>query len=243
MTAIFNKLAAKAEASGVFYFITLFSICLCVFAATFYFPTFYRDMYDLFSAKGMEIHRASFLAHLIQTFFYDSVLIIFTWAGMKLLRIPLPEIGWKKPTGIGRILLSTLIMLTFLIVFGMAQTLLRTRELYWFSIQFGKNWSDLGNPSVYIFIFTSVFNAPLEEIFYRGFLQTAIEKKLGAKHAIIISALAYAAAHINVSNNLSQIFASGLILGSLKKWGNDLWNPIAAHLTKNIFASWLFIRF
>ncbi|MEA3306802.1 MAG: CPBP family intramembrane glutamic endopeptidase [Elusimicrobiota bacterium] len=235
--------AAKIESSNIYYFGILFLICLFVLGLTFYCINLHLTGFNFLVSQGMEKHTASFLAHLLQVLIYNTVLISCTASGMKIFGISLSEIGWKKPDNFKKIILSVAIMTIYIFAWGIFLSLYKTGTFHYYIVTLNKNWADLGNPSVYIFLFTAVFNAPIEEVFYRGFLQTAIEKKLGAKYAIFFTSIIYALSHMRVSKNLTQKFISGLILGSLKNWGTTLWNPIAGHLTKNIIASWFSIRY
>jgi len=220
----------------------LVPLCLCVVAATFWLPELHLQIYRWLSSCGIEIHKASFVGHATQIVIYDAILIGSAWVGLRALHVPLLETGWRKPN-IAQMLISAGIMALGIILMGEVYAIFKTGSFVVPSLVIAKTWSDLGNASVYIYLFTSVFNAPIEEVFYRGFLLTAIKRRYPAIMAITISALVYAAAHANVSKDLTQVFFSGVILGILKIWGDNLWNPIAAHLTKNIAASWFFVRF
>lgn len=237
-----SELTATAPSSETRPFIVLSLICLCVVAVTIYLPNLHIQIYKHLASNGTEIHKASFLGHITQILIYDIVLIGSTLLGLRFLRIPLPEIGWRKPE-ILPLARSVAIMFIALLLVGEAYSIFKTAGFKLPSFALAKNWGDLGNTSVYIFLFTSVLNAPVEEVFYRGFLLTAIKKRTSAIAAITLSSLVYAAAHFNVSNDLLQILISGIILALLKTWGDNLWNPIAAHLIKNASASWFFIRF
>lgn len=237
-----TQTAATALSSKARIFTVLTPICLCVIAATLYLPDLHIQIYKHLASSGTEIHKASFLGHITQVLIYDIVLITSTLLGLRLLNISLPEIGWRKPE-ILPALRSAVIMFVALLLIGEAYTIFKTSSFKPPSFVLAENWGDLGNTSVYIFLFTSIFNAPIEEVFYRGFLLTSIKKGGSTIASIILSALIYAVAHFNVSTDLLQIFLSGIILAFLKTWGNNIWNPIAAHLIKNISASWFFIRF
>ncbi len=217
-------------------------VCFCVVGATFLLPDLHLQIYGYLLSRGTEMHKASFIGHAMQIVIYDTVLIGASWCGLKALDVPLVTTGWRKPD-VKQMLVSAGGMFVAMLLMGEVFAIVKTGRFVLPGFTVAKNWSDLGNASVYIYLFTSVFNAPVEEIFYRGFLLTAIKRRYPVIVTITLSALVYASAHADVSRDLTQIFFSGLVLGMLRVWGDNLWNPIAAHLTKNIFASWFFIRF
>lgn len=75
--------------------------------------------------------------------------------------------------------------------------------------------------------------APLsEELFFRGFLFRAVQGKAGLIAGLLVSAVAFAAFHLNFGVVL-PFFAIGLIFAWAYHATGSLWTPIAAHAIFN----------
>jgi len=82
--------------------------------------------------------------------------------------------------------------------------------------------------------------APLmEELLFRGLLQTYCKKRLGAKPAILISSLCFALFHFSSSQGLGNIslilslFILGGFLGLIYERQGSLWASVGLHMTFN----------
>lgn len=79
----------------------------------------------------------------------------------------------------------------------------------------------------------------LEEILFRGYLQTALTKKLGALQAIVLSSAVFASFHygagqgINNINIVGTLFILSLFLGFVRERQGNLLPSIALHSTFN----------
>jgi len=78
-----------------------------------------------------------------------------------------------------------------------------------------------------------------EEIFFRGFLFKGIESsKLGPPGAIIITALAWSAMHLQYNIlGIAGIFVGGLLLGFARLRSNSIYPPIVMHALQNLIAT------
>jgi len=89
-------------------------------------------------------------------------------------------------------------------------------------------------------IFLAVFIAPImEEIFFRGFMQPALVKNLGAGPGILITAIIFGISHTQYQDYyaaLTAVITIGLILGITKHTTNSIMPGIFAHLVNNILA-------
>jgi len=90
-------------------------------------------------------------------------------------------------------------------------------------------------------IFLAIFIAPIiEEIFFRGFMQPALVKALGALPGIFITALIFGISHtqyLNYDIAMVSITVIGLILGVTKYYTGSVMPGIFAHLFNNIIAA------
>lgn len=86
--------------------------------------------------------------------------------------------------------------------------------------------------------------APLiEELLFRGVLQTYLKKRMGSKPAILLSAFAFALFHFSPSQRLSNVallcslLVLGGYLGLLYEKRRSLWAPIGLHITFNTISA------
>jgi len=90
-------------------------------------------------------------------------------------------------------------------------------------------------------IFLAIFIAPIiEEIFFRGFMQPALVKTLGAFPGIVITALIFGVSHTQYLEYNAAIVAVttiGLILGITKYYTGSVMPGIFAHLLNNLLAA------
>lgn len=101
--------------------------------------------------------------------------------------------------------------------------------------------STFHHPLYFLFaIITIVFFAPLiEEILFRGFLQSFIRKHLGSKQAILITSICFSLFHYSPEQGFSNIpiigslFTLALFLGYVYEKRGNLLSPIALHATFN----------
>lgn len=78
--------------------------------------------------------------------------------------------------------------------------------------------------------------APLgEELFFRGWLQTALSRRMSAAASVLISAVIFSAIHGLVLNALPLVELA-VLFGLLRLWTGSLWPAIAMHAAHN-FAS------
>lgn len=85
-------------------------------------------------------------------------------------------------------------------------------------------------------VFIIAFVAPfVEEIFFRGFVYSAIRKKVGAKWAIPISAVIFAVIHVRLWL-IVPVVAIGAVLAYLYEKEGSLGPPIILHCFNNVFS-------
>lgn len=89
----------------------------------------------------------------------------------------------------------------------------------------------------WIVVGTVVILAPLfEEFFFRGFLFQQFRSTLGTTHAILLSALVFAAVHLSIESFL-PLFGLGVILGLVYHHTQSLWASILTHALWNAATS------
>ena len=74
-----------------------------------------------------------------------------------------------------------------------------------------------------------------EEIFFRGFLLTALVSAIGGLRGAVVSSAVFSVAHLNVGT-LFPIFVMGMLLSWLYLRTGSIWPPIVAHAAQNLLA-------
>ncbi|EYU26171.1 hypothetical protein ABFS82_08G105400 [Erythranthe guttata] len=82
---------------------------------------------------------------------------------------------------------------------------------------------------VLVYCFVTPF---LEEVVYRGFLLTSLCSKMKWQKAVIISSIAFSAAHFS-ADNFIQLFIVGFVLGCSYCWTGNLTTSLAIHSLYN----------
>lgn len=85
-----------------------------------------------------------------------------------------------------------------------------------------------------------VIAAPVfEEIFFRGFAITGLApSRLGAVGAVILTALLWAAIHVQYdAYGIATVFVLGLLLGTARVKTGSVLVPLAMHMTANVIAT------
>jgi len=102
-------------------------------------------------------------------------------------------------------------------------------------------YSAMPEDKIRAIIFLAIFIAPIiEEIFFRGFMQPALVKTLGAFPGIVITALIFGVSHsqyLDYNAALVAVTTIGLILGITKYYTGSVIPGIFAHLFNNLLAA------
>ncbi len=75
-----------------------------------------------------------------------------------------------------------------------------------------------------------------EELFFRGFLYTALRQRLGIAAAALASSLIFAAGHIDALGVVAASFIMGIALALAYEYTRSLWAAIAIHAFNNTLA-------
>ena len=80
-----------------------------------------------------------------------------------------------------------------------------------------------------------VLAAPVgEELAFRGFLYRTLELKFGGIAAIVVTALGWAALHVQYSLiGILVVFAGGLLLGAIRRYSGSLYLTMLMHALWN----------
>lgn len=74
-----------------------------------------------------------------------------------------------------------------------------------------------------------------EEVFFRGFLQQALVRRIGTIKGVLLASFFFAAFHVDIAY-FAPLFLSGLLLGMLRVKFRSLWAPILLHIINNTVA-------
>ena len=159
--------------------------------------------------------------------------ILFVWG---LTRIRTPEVGeylalrWPTPRQFG-------IGIAAFIAFMIAQALLAR---YLEASGDAKFMLDLVSSAraanaVPLVVGAVILAAPIgEELAFRGFLYRTLELKFSGIVAIVVTALGWAALHIQYSlTAISVIFAGGLLFGAIRRYSGSLYTTVLMHALWN----------
>lgn len=91
-----------------------------------------------------------------------------------------------------------------------------------------------GSPvGIGLLVIVTVIGAPIiEEIFWRGLVLRSLERRVGATPALVLSALAFGAAHFQLVQ-LPGLFLAGLVFGVLSQRSGRLGPAVWAHVGFN----------
>ena len=85
------------------------------------------------------------------------------------------------------------------------------------------------------FLFLGVLGPVAEEVFFRGFLLTALARSMGPIPAMVVSSAVFGAAHGNIAVMI-PLFVTGLLLSWLYLRTRSIWPPAVAHIAQNVIA-------
>ena len=94
-------------------------------------------------------------------------------------------------------------------------------------------------PGILLWSFISVF---VEELLFRGVIQTRLAERLVPSIAIFIAAMLFLVIHIpgwiilSIAPSAVTVFAIGLICGVLRHWSQSLWPAVRTHWANNLGA-------
>jgi membrane protease YdiL (CAAX protease family) len=98
--------------------------------------------------------------------------------------------------------------------------------------------SEMSWPRFFVTLLGAGFLAPVaEELFFRGFLYTALRQRLGIAAAVTISSLVFAVGHIDVPAVVAASFIMGIALALAYEYTRSLWVAIAIHAFNNSLAT------
>lgn len=161
--------------------------------------------------------------------------------GLRLFNISAKDIGWRKSENLRKILVG----ITFIFAYRILKEVLDGYAVNGgAAISLSGFWGMLYNPVVYYHLIIAPFVSPLfEELFYRGFIFTALERRCGWICAVIGSALFFSAFHTTSAISFSlEIFLKGIVYGLLRKWDGSIWSSTCAHSMNNLLSAWFIIR-
>jgi len=89
-----------------------------------------------------------------------------------------------------------------------------------------------GNVVLFLTIFVSILGPIIEEIFFRGFLYSAVRKRFGIIVGVLLSSALFSMLHTNIASFL-PIMVLGILMAFLYETTNSLITPIAVHILHN----------
>jgi len=199
-------------------------------------------IFNYFVSDTHNKYSLDFIVIVVKNILIINWQILLILIGLKIYNLSTQEIGWRSARNIWKVITGvTLIVLCWIT----KEALVGSTGMVGFpSVAINDFWGKLHNPVAYYYLFIIPFITPLfEELFYRGFVFTVLEKKIGWVSAVLLSSLAFSAFHTTsiISFNL-ELFIKGIMFGLLRKWDGSIWSSVAAHSTNNLLLSWLTIK-
>ncbi len=98
--------------------------------------------------------------------------------------------------------------------------------------------SELSWPRFFVTLLGAGLLAPVaEELFFRGFLYTALRQRIGIAAAVTISSLVFAVGHIDALGVVAASFVIAIALALAYEYTRSLWVAIAIHAFNNSLAT------
>ncbi len=191
-------------------------------------------------ARGFNGDDAYFYVHFSHAILDNLFRIALVVIGLRCLSMKEEDIGWRRPSRFG--FLAWAPMLAALS--QLAQHVLRALPDAWFlqrmphsvSVHIDPDWFLTANPTVYNHFLTPVLLIPIvEELLYRGLIQTSLQKYIGRWASLFAASLLFAAAHdFHGAWSFASYFVSGLLYGGIRIWTGSLGAPVLVHLIENL---------
>lgn len=88
------------------------------------------------------------------------------------------------------------------------------------------------NVILFLTIFVSILGPIIEEIFFRGFLYSAVRKRFGVLSGVLLSAALFSMLHTNIAG-FAPIMILGILMAFLYETTGSLIAPMAVHILHN----------
>ncbi len=227
----------KAAIWGIFFIFFVYFILL-------FFPAKLLFKFVNYIVSGHEINNdiiAFVSGMLINVVFLKSAVILLILFVLKLYNLTPEDIGWSKIKSIWKILVGIIIVFIYHVLCPIGILFSKNKCLPTCFIEV--KFPTFVNLEPWYLLILAILIAPvIEELFFRGFIQTSLEKKLNFVDALFITSMLFAALHFHRINHIHDFFVffgHGLIYGLLRKWDNSLWSCSIAHIALNISSNWL----
>lgn len=240
LETMLNKLPAKINSSPALYFFIIATIVLFDGAINILLGKSHFKLYSYFVSFVSNRYSLDFILATLKSVLIVDAQIMLVLLCLKQYGIEARDIGWQAIVKFRMILVAVSVVIVYKMAFELIGHFYAYGDIS--SISFGLNplWQKLHNPIAYHYLFTIPFVLPIfEELLFRGFVQTALEKKVGAWISILLTAILFTMWHTaepKLVFNLN-IFACAVIYGALRKLDGTLWPSIAAHCTHNFLIS------
>ena len=88
------------------------------------------------------------------------------------------------------------------------------------------------NVVLFLTVFVAILGPIIEEIFFRGFLYSAVRKRFGVLSGVLLSAALFSMLHTNVTG-FAPIIILGILMAFLYETTGSLVAPMAVHIIHN----------
>lgn len=243
----YEKMPARIHSAPATYIAGILLIVITERAFSSFFAFLHVKTFFLAVSFGSDQYAADFILATIKSVLIISTQILLVLSGLKFYRLELRETGWKIPFNPLKLVIGIIAIVASKILADVA-AYHSFKGLWPTAIHFAPSmfWQKLHNPVAYHQLFTIPLVLPIfEELLFRGFVQTAFNKRFGSLAAILATALIFTYWHCTTFGlNLNIIiFIDAIIFSVLRRWDGSLWSSTAAHITHNLLISWFAVTF
>ncbi|MCX5792585.1 MAG: CPBP family intramembrane metalloprotease [Elusimicrobia bacterium] len=201
----------------------------------------FRFCHYLTYAGKIDADKANLIgAAVVGSILWGCGAVLLVMCGLKLYKLSPEDIGWRK-SGHGnfrKVLAGVIGAPVCCFLFRIFVVYMRYKHLPDLSLK-APVFATL--TSYYSVITAAGTGALIEELFFRGLIQTALERKINFKYSLIITAVLFTLTHSYKIHDwyIVLIFiVQGLLYGLLKKWDGSLWSSTVAHGFFNFCLRW-----
>ena len=163
-----------------------------------------------------------------------SLLLPVWWFGLRRYHLGWRSIGFRDCNRLRALGLCCLFIISVYAanaVWGVLLALLNVQSQRDLTSLFGRGW-----PGLALALLTGSIAAPLaEEAFFRGFVFAGLQRRIGLRRALWLSAIVFALVHVQPSA-MPPILVLGVLLASLYEQTGSLWPSILVHAFINTFS-------
>ena len=240
---VLKRIGGGVCASPMTYFFILLLFPLFNHAFYLFSGKLHLYIYNYFAGGSYNNYSVDLVVTVVKNVLIINWQILLILAGLKIYNLSVQDIGWHSANNLWKVIAGVIGIVLYRL-FSEVSLGGAAGQIIFPSIAQGAIWDKLHNPMSYYFLFIVPFVLPLfEELFYRGFIFTLVDRKIGWIWAVLLSSIAFSAIHGNsIFSFYPEVFFRGIVYGLLRKWDGSIWSSVAAHSANNLIIAWFAIK-